>query len=78
MASVHSFGAQMKAARIRIGITQESLARRTGLALWTINSMEAERHPPSLKSLLEVVRALRGTFVFQSEGTPIYMTVGEQ
>lgn len=44
--------------RLRHGLTQEQLARKAGVALNTVQRLEAGKHNPSMKTLRGLSRAL--------------------
>lgn len=60
-----SFGEQVRARREAKEITQQQLAARVQCSLFTVQSVESDRHPPSLETLLSLVRELDGPFEFR-------------
>lgn len=49
---------RLRLLRAEHGITQEELARRTGVSRQAINALEAERHDPSLDLAYRIAAAL--------------------
>jgi transcriptional regulator with XRE-family HTH domain len=62
------FAEQFRAARKQRRLTQEALARRLGLSLSGIQSLESGRAEPSLKSLVKITREMGVTFTFNEGG----------
>ena len=56
--------------RAAIGITQEKVADRTGLAVPTISNIENGKKKPSLTSLYRIAHALATPLEFLVEGSP--------
>jgi transcriptional regulator with XRE-family HTH domain len=54
-----TLGEQIKKARAKRGLTQASLARRSGVAVFTVQATERDRHMPNLKHIVALVRELR-------------------
>jgi transcriptional regulator with XRE-family HTH domain len=54
----HSLGAIVKAARLKSGITQETLAERVGIGLRHIMGIENEGNSPSYEVLYKLIREL--------------------
>lgn len=57
-ASDLAVGARLKAVRIREGLSQRELAKRSGVANATISLIEQEAHAPSLASLHRILTAI--------------------
>lgn len=66
-----TLGQQVKAARVKMGLTQAQLANRTQVSRYTVQSMEQDRFEPSLRSLIKIARELRACFHFQEGGTDL-------
>lgn len=54
----HAIGANIRAARLTRGWTQEQLAEQVGCAWETVSKIERGRNPPAVKTLREIGRAL--------------------
>jgi len=62
MASVtERVAARVKKLRAKRGISQETLAEKTGLNRLTIARLEAAAHPPNVETLDKIARALQVT-----------------
>ena len=59
MASVtERIAARVKELRAKRGVSQDTLAEKTGLNRLTITRLEAAAHPPNLETLDKIARAL--------------------
>jgi transcriptional regulator with XRE-family HTH domain len=54
-----TFGAAVRARRLKLSLTQEKLAELTGLDPTYISGIERGRRNPSLKNILKIARALK-------------------
>ena len=55
----YAIGQRIRELRTRLGLRQEDLARRTGIARPNIARLEFGRHLPSLSSLTKIAAGLR-------------------
>jgi putative transcriptional regulator len=57
---------QLKLARTAVGLTQEELAERAGVTRQTIGLIEAGKYNPSLKLLMNALKAKPGKWLLDS------------
>ncbi|MFD7555482.1 helix-turn-helix domain-containing protein [Streptomyces sp. NPDC059835] len=69
------FGGLLRGARERVGLTQETLAERSGLSARAIGNLERGRAKPRADSLRRIVYALGGA---QREGAALVAAAGLQ
>lgn len=65
-----SLGALIRAARLRLGLTQDELARRAGLSRRTVVAVENGHPAGELRSVLALVRALDLRLVLDDRPAP--------
>jgi len=53
-----SFAEMLRKLRHQAGLTQEQLADKSGVSLWTLRGYEIGRREPSWRSLLDLCKAL--------------------
>ena len=58
MDAVERFGANVRAARLKRGLTQEELAERSGLAPVQVSRIERGKREVRLTTIIRLVRAL--------------------
>lgn len=58
MPAVTDFGGRLREARERLGLTQEEVARRSGVHVTEISRMEAGKRDPKISTLRRLANAL--------------------